>query len=87
MELKANDPPWVECLMFSAIKIDADGLCASQAQYIWRHDVKMQININTTTSYTPQHERNGGMISQGTGRENIQTLEPMGKYKCQRENP
>ena len=28
----------------SVIKIDADGLCASQAQYIWRHHVKMQIN-------------------------------------------
>ena len=31
----------------STIKIDANGLCASQAQYIWRHHVKMQINKNT----------------------------------------
>ena len=38
----------------SAIKIDAYGLCASQAQYILRHHVNMQINKNTTTSYAPQ---------------------------------
>ena len=50
------------------IKIDADGLCASHAQYILRHHVKMQINKNTTTSYVSQHERDGGMISQGIGR-------------------
>ena len=35
----------------SAIKIDVVGVCASQAQYILRHPVKMQINKNTTTSY------------------------------------
>ena len=28
----------------------------------------MQINKNTTTSYVPQRERDGGMISQGIGR-------------------
>ena len=60
------------------IKIDADGLCASQEQYVLRHHVKMQINKNTTTSYAPQHERDGGIISQGIGR-NIQTLEPNGE--------
>ena len=38
----------------SAIKIDADGLCASQEQYVLRHHVKMQINKNTTTSYAQQ---------------------------------
>ena len=38
----------------SAIKIDDDGLCASQAQYILRHHVKMQTNKNTTTSYALQ---------------------------------
>ena len=27
----------------SAIKIDADGLCASQAQYVLRHYVTMQL--------------------------------------------
>ena len=27
----------------SAIKIDADGLCASQAQYVLRHHVTMQL--------------------------------------------
>ena len=43
----------------SAIKINADGLCASQAQYALRHHVKMQINKNTTTSYVSQRERDG----------------------------
>ena len=38
----------------SEIKIDADGLCVSQEQCILRHQVKMQINKNTTTSYVPQ---------------------------------
>ena len=38
----------------SAIKTDANGLCATQAQYILRHHVKMQINKNITTSYAPQ---------------------------------
>ena len=37
-----------------AIKIDANGLCAIQAQYVLRHHVKIQINKNTTTSYAPQ---------------------------------
>ena len=52
----------------SAIKIGADGLCASREQYVLRHHVKMQINKNTTTSYAPQRERDGGVISQGIGR-------------------
>ena len=52
----------------SAIKIDVNGLCASQAEYILTHHVKMQINKNTTTSYASQRERDGGMISQGIGR-------------------
>ena len=38
----------------SAIKIYANGLCASQAQYVLRHLVKMQIIKNTTASYAPQ---------------------------------
>ena len=38
----------------STIKIDAQDLCVSQAQYISRHHVKMQINKNTTSSYAPQ---------------------------------
>ena len=38
----------------SAIKINADGLCASQAQYMFETSCKMQINKNTTTSYVPQ---------------------------------
>ena len=38
----------------SEIKIYADGLCASQAQYGFRHHVKMQVNKNTTTIYAPQ---------------------------------
>ena len=37
----------------SAIKIDADGLCASQAQCV-ETPCKMLINKNTTTSYMPQ---------------------------------
>ena len=36
------------------IKIDDDSLCPSQAQYVLRHHVKLQINKNTTTSYAPQ---------------------------------
>ena len=37
-----------------AIKIDADGLCASQAQHVLRHHVTMQLIKNTTTSYALQ---------------------------------
>ena len=37
----------------SAIKIDADGLCASQARYV-ETSCKMQINKNNTTSYSLQ---------------------------------
>ena len=37
----------------SAIKIDADGLCASQAQYV-ETSCKMQVNKDTTTSYASQ---------------------------------
>ena len=71
----------------SAIKINADGLCASQAQYVLRYHVKMQINKNTTNSYAIQRERDGGMISQGIGRENIQTLDPMGKSQMSKGKP
>ena len=53
----------------STIKIDTDSLCARHEQYVLRHHVKMQINKNTTTSYAPQRERDGGVISQGIGRE------------------
>ena len=38
----------------SAIKIDANGLCASQAQCMFETSCKMQINKNTKTSYAPQ---------------------------------
>ena len=38
----------------SEIKIYADGLCASQAQYGLIYHVKMQIIKNTTTSYASQ---------------------------------
>ena len=38
----------------SAIKIDADGLCASQEQCVFETSCKMQINKNTTTRYVPQ---------------------------------
>ena len=37
----------------SAIKIDADGLCAKQEQYV-ETSCKMQVNKNTTASYAPQ---------------------------------
>ena len=47
----------------------------------------MQINKNTTTSYASQRERDGGMVSQGIGKENIQTLEPMGKMQMYKEEP
>ena len=67
--------------------IDVDGLCASQAQNILRHHVKMQIHKNTTTFYVPQCERDGGMISQGIGRGNIQNLEPMGKIQMSKGKP
>ena len=38
----------------SVVKIDVDGLCASQAQYVLRHHVKIKINKNRTTTYAPQ---------------------------------
>ena len=47
----------------------------------------MKINKNTTTSYAPQCQRDGGMISQGIGRENIQTFEPMGKFQMSKGEP
>ena len=45
-------------LMFhvSAIKIDAYGSRASQAQYKLRHHVNMQFNKIPTTSYAMQQE-------------------------------
>ena len=38
----------------STIKIDVEGLCASQAHCVFETSCKMQINKNTTTNYTPQ---------------------------------
>ena len=35
----------------SAIKINADGLCASQTQCVLRHHVNMKINEKPTNSY------------------------------------
>ena len=35
------------------LKIDAEGLCASQEEYV-ETSCKMQINKDTTTSYVPQ---------------------------------
>ena len=60
----------------SKIKIDTYGSHASQEHYKLRHHVNMQFNQIPTTSYAMQL-RDGGMISQGIGREIIQTLEPI----------
>ena len=60
----------------STIKIDTYSSHASQAQYNLRHHVNMQFNKIPTTSYAMQL-RDGDMISQGIGREIIQTLEPI----------
>ena len=60
----------------SKIKNDAYGYHASKEHYKLRHHVNMQFNKIPTTSYVMQ-QRDGGMISQGIGREIIQTLEPI----------
>ena len=63
-------------LTFYVLEIKINIYCAIQAQYKLRHHVNMQFNKIPTTSYAMQ-QRDGGMISQGLGRENIQTLEPI----------
>ena len=60
----------------SAIKIDTYGFHDFQEQYKLRHHVNMQFNKILTTSYAMQ-QRDGGMISQGIGKEIIHTLEPI----------
>ena len=51
--------PTMDLLFYvSAIKIDADGLCASHAQYVLRHHVTMQL------IKIPQRGRDASMISQ-----------------------
>ena len=55
----------------SVIKIDADGLCASEAQYIWRHRLKMQINKNTTTSYALQCKIDGEYLNPFCGKAGV----------------
>ena len=60
----------------SKIKTNAYGFHAIQAHYKLRHHVNMQFNKIPTTSYAMQ-QRDGGIISQGIGREIIQTLEPI----------
>ena len=52
------------------------GSHAIHAHYKWRHHVKMQFNKIPTTGYA-NATRDGGMISEGIGRENIQTLDPI----------
>ena len=69
------------------IKVDTYGYGASQALHILRYHVHIQFNKNTTASYALQHERDGGMISQGIGRENVQNLEPMGKIQMSKGEP
>ena len=58
----------------SAVKIDAYGSRASQAQYKLIHHVNMQFNKIPTISYAMQQEM-GAWFLQGIGREIIQTLE------------
>ena len=58
---------------YRQLKIDTYGSRASQAQYKLWHHVNMQFNKIPTTSYAMQ-KRDGGMISQGIGREIIQTF-------------
>ena len=66
----------------SAIKIDVDGLCANQEQYILRHHVKMQINKNSTTL-----KRWGHDFTRNREGKIFKPLSQWGKCKCQRENP
>ena len=60
----------------SIINIDTYGSRAILAQYKLTHHVKMQFNKIPTTSYV-NATRDGGMISQGIGKEIIQTVEPI----------
>ena len=46
--------PTIDLVFYvSPIKINVDGLCASQEQYV-ETSCKMQVNKDTTTSYAPQ---------------------------------
>ena len=56
------------------IKVDVDGYGAKSCTVYFVYHVNMQSNQNTTVSYALQHERGGGMISQGIGRGVSQTL-------------
>ena len=63
----------------SAIKIDADGIRASQAQYNFGHHVNMQlIKIPTTSHVNATLKRWGHDFTRNSGGGNIQTLEPIG---------
>ena len=62
----------------SKIKIDADGYHASRWHHIIWTSCKYEINKIPKTSYVNATLKRWGMISQGIGRENIQTIEPIG---------
>ena len=69
-----------------AIKIDADGYRASRWHHIIWTSFKYAINKIPTTSYVNATlKRLGHDFTRNGG--DIQTLEPIGKVRCQRENP
>ena len=70
----------------STIKIDTYGSRARQAHYKLRHHVNMQFNKIPTSSYAMQ-QRDGGMISQGIGREIIQNLETIVSIQMSMREP
>ena len=51
--------------------VDTYGACAGNAQYILEYHVNVQ--INKIPQLVMQHERDGGIISQGIGRGVSQT--------------
>ena len=62
----------------STIKIDANGIRVIHAQYSFGHHVNMPFKKKYPQLAMSMQQRDGGMISQGIGREIIQTLEPIG---------
>ena len=61
----------------STSKIDAYGFHASEAHYKLRHHVNRKFNKKYLQLTMSMQQRDGGMISQGIGREINQTLEPI----------
>ena len=68
----------------SSIKIDADSLCASQEQYVFRHHVTMQL---PQLAMRCNIKEMGAWFHKEWGGGNIWTFDPMGKSQISKGEP